>query len=79
MVGLNAGYINLQNCTVSSESQITITTNANVQHNIGMVVGTNSGEIYGSYLGKESLNNVNYTIIANLVVVNTSFNLSFPK
>ena len=76
MVGLNAGYINLQNCTVSSESQITITTNANVQHNIGMVVGTNSGEIYGSYLGKESLNNVNYTIIANLVVVNTSFNLS---
>lgn len=76
MVGLNAGYINLQKCTVSSESQITITTNANVQHNIGMVVGTNSGEIYGSYLGKESLNNVNYTIIANLVVVNTSFNLS---
>ncbi len=76
MVGYNNGYINLENCSVSSEAPISIKTNAIVQHNIGMIAGTNINEIFGSYLGKNSLNNVNYSVIANLNVINTSYNLS---
>ena len=74
VVGINSGYIDLTSSIVNADSQISIYTNTAVQHNIGMVAGKNLGEIYGAYLGKNSLNNVDYSVIANIVLINSATN-----
>ena len=76
IVGLNTGYIDLTSSNVSADVEIEISTSAIVRHNIGMVAGKNSGEIFGGYLGKESLNSVNYSVIANLNITNSATNSS---
>lgn len=72
IVGLNEGRIDLSSSNVSADAQIKINTNATVQHNVGLVAGKNSGEIYGGYLGKDSLNNISYSAIANLELINSA-------
>lgn len=72
MVGSNLGYIDLESGSISCDATISINTYVGRQHNIGLVAGRNTGEIFGAYLGKDSLNNVNYSVISNLVVNNLS-------
>ena len=72
IVGYNAGTIDLTTSSVSSAEHIYITINSNTAYNIAMVAGENEGDIYGAYLGKSSLSSVNYTAIADLIVLNNS-------
>lgn len=72
IVGYNAGTIDLTTSSVSSAEHIYITINSNTAYNIAMVAGENEGDIYGAYLGKSSLSSVNYTSIADLIVLNNS-------
>lgn len=72
IVGYNAGTIDLATSSVSSAEHIYITINSNTAYNIAMVAGENEGDIYGAYLGKSSLSSVNYTAIADLIVLNNS-------
>lgn len=72
IVGLNEKII--KNSTVKCLEEITIQSSATSVHNIGLIAGTNdkTGKISGTYIGKESLHNFIYDIVANVNVIQTS-------
>lgn len=72
VVGINNGYIDLTTSNVIYSSGLEIKSSSAYAHNIGSVVGTNNGEIIGDYAGKSDLNNISYTIIADITIVNES-------
>jgi len=70
VVGNNLGSINLAEATLVHNT-LNIQSSA-VNNYIGGVAGLNSGLIKGNYLGKESLNSIDYTAILNMDIVNTN-------
>lgn len=76
LVGVNKGIISID--TVNAIKGISITNNSNAgsyRSHIGLVAGTNSGTISGSYLGKSSLESLKYGVVANLNVTGSSTDL----
>lgn len=75
IAGENRGII--KNCKVVDPSNGGINITASMASNIGLVAGTNSGTITGAYNGKESLNSINFDVVANLKVCNTQENVQY--
>ncbi len=72
MVGVNNGEIKAS--TFESYASLNVVSNEYQRHNIGLIAGLNdtTGSISGAYLGKTSLNNFTYDVIANLNITNTN-------
>ena len=70
IVGLNNETI--ENSRVECVDKLYLLSTRSIKHNIGLVAGTNAGTISGSYVGKESLNNYIYDVIANVSVKHTN-------
>jgi len=68
IVGLNLANVELSK--VKCVDEIKIKSNVNVNHNIGLISGTNDGIISGTYYGKQSLNDFVFDIVANITVEN---------
>lgn len=74
IAAVNEGEI--KNCKVdSSNGSLSIT--SSIATNIGLVAGENNGEITGKYQGKDSLEQVSYDVIANLIVNNKKDNVPY--
>ncbi|MCQ2555878.1 MAG: hypothetical protein MJ149_00920, partial [Clostridia bacterium] len=73
VVGLNDGVIDLTNSTIIVDGVINLgSSKTSAKINLGAVAGTNQQTIKGDYVGKESLSNIEYNVINNLVVKDTS-------
>ena len=70
IVGLNRNII--KKSKVECLESINISAIGQITHNVGLMAGTNesSAQIVGSYVGKSSLNNFVYDVVANLKVTN---------
>jgi len=83
--GLIAGYNEniIQASKVQQDGAFSISSNSIAEHNIGLIAGTNvqNAQIVGKYLGKESLNNFVFDVVADFDVYNlresgsTQFNI----
>ncbi len=73
IVGLNNTNAEIKSSRVIFDKGLTISSNSKQAHNIGLVAGTNKGEIIGAYAyeNKKGLNNVVFDVISNLTINNT--------
>ncbi len=76
LVGINNGDIILGNSVIQSSGEVTLTTSVGKTQNIGIVAGENTGYITGEYQNKSDLNDIVYSVIANLQVENKSIDSS---
>lgn len=73
LVGLNENTI--ANCSIKNDYPITISAE-NVSMNVGLIAGTNKGEIAGRYKSKSDLNNYVFDVVSNLIVNNAGSGLN---